>query len=375
MGAVSRKVGLSAAGNVRRLAALALAGLAAGCGAETLEAAPAFAHDACRRVDLVAASSGERVVGAEDFAIDRKGRRLFVSAYDRRAVEAAAKSGPKPPAGGLYEIPFDALSGAGPLRAENLAARLPDADDFRPHGLAFADGPEGPRLAAVDRKYVAAKKGWRVAPELAVLEPGPGGWTRVEGARAPLRCSANDLVLEETGDVVVSYDHAGCGWSALAEDVFGAAKAGAYRIRFRDTWRSEIDVAAGARYANGMIEEGGHLYLAETRGGAVRRIGAAEAGAKTKLPGGPDNLTAAPDGRLVAAVHPDLLKIGLHRRWGAERAPSRIVAADPESGEVELLFDDPEGALFSAASVGALIDDRLVAGSITDAGLLVCERT
>ena len=73
----------------RKAAFLALAGLVASCAREDIGAAR-YGADDCRRVALVDAATGAAVRGAEDLALDLEGGRLFVSAYDRRAVDGLA---------------------------------------------------------------------------------------------------------------------------------------------------------------------------------------------------------------------------------------------------------------------------------------------
>ena len=90
------------------------------------------------------------------------------------------------------------------------------------------------------------------------------------------------------------------------------------------------------------------------------------------LPGGPDNLTRGVDGRVLAALHPDLIRLALYRHGWTGRAPARIVAVDLGTGAVEVLFDDPGGAVSPAATVAVMADGRLVAGSVRAPGLLVC---
>jgi len=60
------------------------------------------------------------------------------------------------------------------------------------------------------------------------------------------------------------------------------------------------------------------------------------------------------------------------RRLGIGAAPSRIVEADPSTGRVDILFDDPKGKTFSAATVAVETRDGLIAGSVLDEGVLVC---
>jgi hypothetical protein len=85
-------------------------------------------------------------------------------------------------------------------------------------------------------------------------------------------------------------------------------------------------------------------------------------------------LTLAEDGRLIAAVHPSMLAIGLSRKLGIGRSGSRIVSFAPDTNTISVLFDDPKGAVISAATVGLLVDDALIIGSVIDDALAVCRR-
>ena len=67
-------------------------------------------------------------------------------------------------------------------------------------------------------------------------------------------------------------------------------------------------------------------------------------------PGGPDNLTWDGLGGLIAAVHPSLFLLAAYRYGYHDTAPSRIMRVDLERN-IETLFDDHAGALFSGASV------------------------
>src|SRR5690606_1386154 len=107
---------------------------------------------------------------------------------------------------------------------------------------------------------------------------------------------------------------------------------------------------------------------AETRG---ERLSGAEG--VIPLPGGPDNLDMS-EGRMIVALHPNLVRTGLYIQGWIPRVSSRIVAVDPESGALEVLYDDAEGEVFSGATGGGPAGDRLVAGSVQDTGLLYCGR-
>ncbi|MEL7489046.1 MAG: hypothetical protein AAGJ87_17765 [Pseudomonadota bacterium] len=159
------------------------------------------------------------------------------------------------------------------------------------------------------------------------------------------------------------------GTGAAAEDIFALKRSGVAR--------DGEAVFDAARFANGLARtRRGDLVLAATRDKALVVLmqttdGFGEA-RKIALPGGPDNLTEAADGGVIAAVHPSLLRMGLHRKAGIGGAPSRVVKADVGNGDVSLLFDDRKGALFNGATVAVETNDTLIVGSATDDGVLVC---
>ena len=121
----------------------------------------------------------------------------------------------------------------------------------------------------------------------------------------------------------------------------------------------------GLGFANGLAG----FYVAETRGARLRH----SLDLPIDLPGGPDNLNWDPFGGLIAALHPSLYRLAAYRYGYHDTAPSRIVRVDLDR-TVEVLFDDPGGKLFSGASAAVLADGILAAGSIRDAGLLVCRK-
>lgn len=328
-----------------RAAGLTLLGLAAACA----PAAPGRIDPSdCRRVPLL--DRGRAVTGAED--MDLAGGMLFVSAYDRPAAEAAAREpdGPEPPAGGLYAVPVAALGGASRLGVTDLLAPALGRR-ARPHGLDAVTAPDGePLIAVIVRDYARETDEWRMEGKLAALKPGE------KAVEAPVDADAND-VLATPGGVVLSYD-GGRGLSPAGRVVRTGTPAERLGGEFS--------------FANGLvIDRAGRTWVAETRGGRITEV---ESGRQIALPGGPDNLTLAPDGRILAALHPSLIRYALHRfAWpGGERAATRIVAVDPESGAVEVLLDDPDGSVFSGATVAASAGGFLVLGAVREPGLLVC---
>jgi hypothetical protein len=234
----------------------------------------------------------------------------------------------------------------------------------RPHGLAYDE--QADEIVFINRGYQKIDGRWRLAARLEQI--GSQG-AIIIGPEAETRCRANDLIRGADG-LLVSFDHAACGWRALIEDAFTLRRSGVALA----SGSALFDAAA---HANGLapVAESG-IALAATREKALLMLERTSAGyaeaERIAMPGGPDNLTAAGDGAIVAALHPSLIKYGLSRRFGWGRAPSRIVRVDVQSGAVEKLFDDPRGRLFSGATVAVEADGLLILGSALDEGLLVC---
>ena len=356
------------AGIPLRIAAISGLALAAACAPESL-GDPRYAGESCRRVTLIDERTGAAIVGAEDMAIDRRRDRLIVSAYDRRAAERAARRKAfQVPEGGLYELDLNALRQPD---GRLVAARpLLDADavagGLRPHGLDY--DPERGEVAFVNRGYQKIDERWRMTPRLERASIF-GDIVEVSGEEAP--CAANDVLVSDVG-AFVSFDHGDCGWRGMAEDVFGFARSGIASA-------GGAPLFEAAKFANGIAElRNGDIALADTKSSSIVVLTKAGDGfdeeRRVTTPGGPDNLTIAEDGRVIAALHPSLIWIGAHRKLGFGNAPSRVVKVDPDSGDVELLFDNVVGHRFSAATVAVEDDKTLVLGSVTEPGVLVCRR-
>ncbi len=338
--------------------------LFAGCSKKDRDP-PAFSLDQCARVSLVDAASGAEVVGAEDFDIDRETGRLFISAYDRRKVERAAKErAPSLPQGGVYAIDVAALlAGERTFTVQSLLDPEMLAGGLRPHGTSF-DAGDG-ALSFVNRSYVREGRDWRLKPEIVTLNlAAPEDFKESE-----VECAANDLV-SRGGRFLVTLDHSGCGWRATMEDVFGTRSG-------RVVDGEGATLLSGIGFANGMaMTPDGAIVVAATRERALFVASVAADGATitstVKLAAAPDNLTLSDEGRIVAAVHPRLLAIGMQRKLGIGRSPSRAIEVDLESGDQTLLFDDPNGQLLSAVTAAIFTQGMLVMGSVSEAGLAVC---
>ena len=340
----------------------------------------AYTPSQCQRLALIDKTTAQLVTGAEDLHYDQARGVLYISAYDRRAAEKAAKDDRSSsiPTGGIYTLSDSELRNAvstGQIRVKSLGINDDIAGGLRPHGLTF--DPDADEIVFVNRAYRQIGETWKRYTTIERI--GTSGELVVTGSLVA-NCHANDLTV--LGNSLVStFDHQACGWKAGLEDVFNLRRSGVH------DYGRDIPLISKVGYANGIATlPDGRLAVAATREKSIRlydvdharilsdqSMSGLEAYKKISVPGGPDNLTIGTDGSIIAAVHPSLLRMGLHRKLGWKRAPSRIVKIDPETRHVTTLFDDPGGRLFSAATVAVETDHRLVVGSVTDEGLLVCE--
>ena len=186
-------------GRLARYAALAGLVAVASC-TESISDDPRFEAKDCRRVGLVDLDSGEVVIGAEDIAVDFAQRRLFVSAYNRRAAEKAArKSAFSIPQGGLYSISVDALRSSGDrlLPVRPLVDRGEIAGGLRPHGIDF-DATTN-EISFINRSYQMIDRKWRMTPRLERI--GADG-ERFVGANKASPCAANDVLVVGRGAMI-----------------------------------------------------------------------------------------------------------------------------------------------------------------------------
>jgi len=339
-----------------RRAAAALLALAACAQAQSPEPEPAYPLERCERRVIVDGSTGHTVLGAEDLALSEDGAHLFVTAYDRIAVEEALSRGLSVPAGALYRMSVPAVL-AGDVAAQPLLPGDALEGGLRPHGLSVS----GDEVAVVNRVV----RDRALHGEIVRFRVSGGSASHLRRLSGPDWCAANDVAFSRTG-LAASLDRARCpGWS-VGERVFG--------LRRGSVLSSEAGTLAdGLAFANGLaaLPDGG-LAVAETRARRVRILRAD--GTETVFPvdGAPDNINLAADGRLIIAVQPSLIPFARYRFGEAERAASRVLALDADTGEQTLLFDDPDGALFSGATAAVISGDALIAGSVRDRGLLVC---
>ena len=301
-----------------------------------------YAPGDCRKLALTDRDTGRPVTGIEDLALAPDGQTLIVSAHDRLSTRS----------GGIYRIYLqDIVEDAIAVRSLIAPDSLPGG--LRPHGIALSK--DGRHLAVINRLSTE-----RVTIELVRLT---SGWAELAGRiEHPSLCTANDLIIERTtgpAEVLVTLDRAACGFSLA--DMLPAATGRVARFPFSDA--GPQIVATGLSFPNGILPD----LVAETRANRITGPG----GVGLTLPGGPDNLNRDGEG-ITAALHPSMIRLALYRYGLIWFAPSRIVRVRPGHPGIDVLYDDPEGDLFSAATSAVLVGDLLIAGSVRDSGLLVC---
>ena len=312
---------------------------------------------------------------------DADARRLYLSAYDRTALDdAVAGDAGRLPQGAIYALPLDALAnGDGPLRATAATDTAMAARDLHPHGIALLPGG---RLAAVNHAYERTGGDWRRRTRIELFRTGPDRLHRAGTIAHPALCRANDLAAADADTLFVTRDHGACGTAGRwLEDLLGLERGQLLQVTLGGTPAVEV-AAQGLSIPNGVaVASDGQVYVAETRRRAVSvfdvrglQNGGRQAPRRIAMDGGPDNLSLGPDGRVLAALHPTLWRYALARyRWfGVETAATRLVGLAPETGQVTRLFDDPEGRLLAAATAVLQVPGALVASSAIDAALLVC---
>lgn len=320
---------------------------------------PAIAAQDCHRLEL--RTGGNPVVGVEDVAFEPASRTLFLSAYDRRAVERAKG---EPPAGGLYAVKVEALKGREAAVEDLLAPKL--GAPARPHGLDVRALEAGVvRVAVVNRAFVEdGRGGWRRRPEINLLDIGPDAAALAGRVLGPRLCRANDVAFQDADSLIVSFDRGVC-----VED--GREPVGGPALGLVGLDGSVARQDAPVRFPNGVAATPAAVWIAGT---LDAQISTSDGARRIALPGAPDNLTLDPQGRIIAALHPQLWRFALYRfAWpGFDRAPSRIVRYDPQRGSLRVLFDDPGGAVFSGATGAVVVEDQLVVAGVRERGVLVC---
>ena len=346
----------------------------------------------CRRLAVQDADTGEELRGIEDIAYNRQTHTIYLSAYDRWEVEAAIRrKRDRVPEGAIYTLKSGELKQGAPVAEAPVFINSVTIDGpFRPHGIDFFKNDfDRQTLAVLNRVYIRADDGksWTRSTRYEEYQINGDSARRVGALRDDRLCAANDVVGMGVYSAIVTLDRKACDWTSSIEDAFNQARGSIVRIDNDPLNGIHMDPAVGRlRFPNGVaVDRGRNLaVVAATRDRALLVYDLEDLMTKEDVepvkriavPGGPDNLSWRRNGELLVALHPELTKTGFYRRrwFGAKKAPSRIASVNIRKGDVEVLFDDPTGDIFSAATVAVEAEGRLIMGGAVEEGLLVCAR-
>lgn len=391
MGALSRALGVraTAPGRLTSRGAAGLVLLAAGCLAGCGWTAPGpGVAEACRRVAVVDAAdpTAPPIRGIEDIAAVDDG--LYLSAQDRRHALGDA------PRGGLYWLDRDRLAEAHARRrvaVRDVTRHLPALERLLPHGISARPAEDGDEVLVIDRRPEGDEPGpalWRL-----LVTDGPDGRiarSAAQVARGPSLCNANDVLDVAPGRALLTRHLESCDrLHRLVELVTGRATGSVTALSWDGSEPATMrTVRDGLAFANGiaLLDDPSPAHLVAVAASRDDRLWAIDprTGGADPLRGpdgspqvlsGLDNLTAASDGGLLAASHPDLLALFLHLEGIFDTAPSLIRHVAPGRTSRLLYASDghrPLDSAFSGATVAVATGGWLVLGAALDTGLLIC---
>lgn len=367
-----------------------------------LSSGPAQAAE-CREVHLTDASTGAVLRGIEDMAWHEPSKRILLSAHDRWADP----NDDGPVANGIYGLSFPRLKREFRELSRDIALPVPNLSELfqeqnvlHPHGITlwepalpkagFLDqriGKQIGRLMVINHRAPMQER----APDgtsgttIEYFHVAPNGELDHEGTYQHTGiCAANDLDALDENTALVTLDRGACGgFGSFMELVLGQDRASVVRIDITRPDGPDV-MDDGMAFANGIIIQRGEnpaVYVAESQADSIRRYELVDGRLKRPatafaVPGGPDNLSLDGGGKLLTALHPDTTDLFFYMKrlplFGS--APTRLVSLDVSGDDgCEMLHDDPAGEPVSGATGVLRIGGMLIAGSVTDDGLLLCK--
>ena len=300
---------------------------------------------------------------AEDIHIDRGSATAYLSVLDRRAVHDG-----KDVSGTIIKVD---LVSAHMTRGTAISGA---PDGFRPHGLSlFTDTDGSQRLFVVN--HPAGK------PHTVEIFERVKGRTfeHSETVTNPWLLDPNAVVAVGPRQFyVVNTFGSPPGLGRAIEFVFRRAVASI--VYYDGEVMREVGepVALGTGIA--ASADGGRIYVSEGNAHRMRvysrdsASGDLELFQNINIFSTGDNLSIAEDGAIWVAAHPQPLQLIRHLRDAKELAPTQIlrIAADPQTPDRITEIYMNEGSEISGGSVAAVLDKRMLIGSITEHKILEC---
>jgi arylesterase/paraoxonase len=247
-------------------------------------------------------------------------------------------------------------------------ALMADPPDFRPHGMSLYRAGDGTmRLFVISHSPVI---GGSVRQEVQIFEQSAtGAFSLVRTVRDPLIRKPNAIVAVGMDQFYLANDSgADNGWERVQEMAF---RRGLSTLAYFDGTKMR---------AADTSPDGTRIYVSETTGKRVRIYSRNAASGDLSLEellelgSAPDNLNVDERGRVWIAAH--ARSLALVRNFISEKnlAPSQILRFDPAATGAARLTQVylNMGEAISGAAVGAVYNQSLLMGSITDRKLLRC---
>lgn len=252
----------------------------------------------------------------------------------------------------------------------------PPSPAFSPHGIDLSRREDGAL------QLLVVQHGGRESVEFFEVKQAGGKWgVAWRGCvEANPGDAFNDLVaLPEGGFLATRPLPAGAGTFTYLGALWFARDTGHVYEWQRGDGFTRI-AGSDARYPNGIevSADGKTIFLNQTLGNEVTRIDRAtgETTARAEV-SNPDNSTWASDGRLwVASLRASISDMAActERESGSCAMPFAIVAVDPESMEVEVLYQGGPGTPSGAGTVGLEVPGALLVGTFSGDRIVRVER-
>lgn len=302
------------------------------------------------------------LTGAEDITIHPGTGVAYISACDRRAVEAGESSH-----GAIYaynlNVPNPVLF--------NLTSNA--IKDFQPHGISLYVNPKGD-------DYLFVINHARGVNTVEVFQLIGTLLFHTKTISDPMLISPNDIVAIGPNQFYISNDHRHA--SGLMRALEDYLKLELANVVYYDGSRfSEAAKSIGFPNGINISKDGETLYLCATTEHSLHcylrdvPTGKLSLKEKIQLDTGVDNIEMDSSGGLWIGAHPKLLSFVAHAKNPARISPSQILYLSPKpSGgfSVDEVYLG-NGDELSAASVAAVKGKRILIGSVFDPKFLDCQ--